>query len=256
MQSAAKSSSDGLGGGLEPADEVSIVVTQSAIVLSYTLTYLQDVNAAPSETVFTSDAANHPFGSLTNPCVADSQADSPACGWTLDKNGARLPFSQGFCCTCGVSNDIAGYRMPRSGLQCTLFAERDSAHCLRMDPLWYAAYAIGPPAITFDMNLYTTACRAKASVRAAMAAIALANLTAAAAAAGVPVAAEAAANAALAPNLRCFSPSPSCECASSDSTSNGAEPLGPASPRRCLSLPWSSVGARDVCFELIGTFAP
>ena len=245
--------------GLEPADEVSLVVTQSAIVLSYALTYLQDINAAPAETVYTSDAGGHPFGSLTNPCVASASSNSPACGWTLDAAGARLPFSQGFCCTCDVSADLTGYTIPRSGQRCTLFEERDSAHCLRMDDLWYAAYAIGAPAISFDMNLYVSACRVKANVRAVAGAAAVAALTAAAAAAGVPLAPAAADNAALAPDLRCSAPSATCECADANSNSQApanAQPLGPAAPRRCIALPWSPPGARDICFELIGTFAP
>jgi hypothetical protein len=120
------------GGVVEPADEVSLVVTQSAIVLSYSLTYLQDVNAAPAETVYTSDAGGHAFGSLLNPCDARADSGSPACGWTLDAAGARLPFSQGFCCACDVSKDLSGALIARSGQRCALFAERDSAHCLRM----------------------------------------------------------------------------------------------------------------------------
>lgn len=236
-----------------PADSVSLVVTQSAVNLLYPLTYLRHVNSAPFEQVVTRDAAGHAFSTLSNRCDASPASSSPACGWTVTERGARVPFSQGFCCACDISADVFGSQIPRSGLACGLFEQRDSAHCLRMGPLWYAAYRVGPPRLDFGINVYATVCRAKGPEFEAAAAAARANVTASAATARVPVSPAALANAGLAPALTCHAPGPGCECVDLDSSAVG-EPLGPTNPARCFALPWSPPSTRDVCFNLEGTF--
>lgn len=241
-------------GAVSPADSVSLVVTQSAISLLYPLSYLRHVNAAPFEEVVTRDAAGHAFSALSNRCDASPTASFPACGWTVTERGARVPFSQGMCCACDIAADVFGSQIPRSGLSCNLFEQRDSAHCLRMGALWYAAYRVGPPTLDFGINIYAQVCRARGDALEAASAAARANVTASAAAAGIPVSAAALANAGLAPALSCRSPGPGCECVDLDSSAI-SEPLGPTNPARCFALPWSPHDTRDVCFELQGTFA-
>lgn len=242
------------------ADRVSIVVTQSALSLVYPLTYERDVNDAPTEQVLTVDGSGHAFSALSNPC-SDAPSDAtPSCGWTLDGGGARVPYSQGFCCACGVGSNLVGGIIVRSGLQCDLFAARDSAHCLSMSPLWYHSFAIGPPALSFSMDISVFSCRPTPAAFASAAAAAASNASALAAAAGLPVTPASAAQSALAPQLSCAAPGPGCSCALLDSTTvntaQGLPPLGPALPTRCYALPTNPDAAScDILFELQGTFA-
>jgi hypothetical protein len=213
------------------ADAISIALFQSAITLRYPTTYVQDENDAPYEAVFIADGAGVAFG-IGNECHDTPTDASVGCGWLVGASGARVPFSQGFCCRCSVADSLAGTFIPRSGQTCAFAQRRDSAHCLRMAPLWHSAYAIGAPSLDFLIVLTVMQCR---PTRAALAAAA--NVSAAALAA-----------------LRCPGPGPSCECATLNSAALGI-PLGPRQPTRCFALPFSAdQAACDVQVALEGSF--
>ena len=209
------------------ADTVSISLFQSSITLRYPTTYVRDENDAPAESVYLTDGGGAAFG-LGNPCRdADGDA-SVGCGWELDASGARVPFSQGFCCRCSVSDTLSGTFVPRSGQTCRFAERHDSAHCLRMAPLWFSAFAIGAPALDFLIVLTVLQCRPS------------------------PAALAASANASAA--FRCSAPGPGCECATLDSAALGV-PLGPRQPSRCFALPLNAdQGACDIQVSLEGTF--
>lgn len=244
-----------------PLDAVTITITQSSIKYYYPLTYIQDFNNAPYEVVSVVDANNRAFNPLTNKCEDRPTSQSPACGWATLPSGAHVPFSQGFCCGCTVEGDFTGASIPRSGLSCNAFsAQQSSASCLRMGPLWWSGFQVGPPSLNFQINLHVDRCRPTSAALAAAALNATSTVLGAALAAGVPVSPAALAAAASAPQLTCSSPSLYCTCDSFDTlvsdTIAGLPPLGTEMPQRCYALPGNPPTSCDVLFTLIGTFVP
>jgi hypothetical protein len=259
-----------------PADSLSLLVRQSPVSHAYPLAYVGDFNDAPYEEVVRA-VGGRQLGSFGAACDDAPGAAAPTCGWTGTPAAPRAPFSQGFCCRCSWEDKVNAALVPRSGAVCDLFAGHDSAHCLRMAPLWWSAFAVLAPRTQFTMDVQAVRCRpttaalAEAAAAAAVAATAAAAFAAAAAAAVAggdggalppPLAppAAAAANAALAPALTCAAPGAGCECVAwdtADDNPNGAlPPLGPALPSRCFPLPGSDAAACELEFALAGTFPP
>lgn len=46
-------------------------------------------------------------GSTMTACNDQPTAANPTCGWAVDQSGARIPASQGFCCSCTSSQLLA-----------------------------------------------------------------------------------------------------------------------------------------------------
>ena len=97
----------------------------------------QEVNNGPVEVLRTSNG-DGPF-SIINPCPGDGDG---ACGHVVDDDGNKIPYSGGFCCQCSIGQllGVEGDTNTRSSLNCDLFGdvkETFTAHCLRMDWLWY-----------------------------------------------------------------------------------------------------------------------
>lgn len=145
---------------LQILDRVEITLVKSIIEVHYSLNYERQFNAGSFESTLYASANGRPFSSQTNPCV-DAASSTGACGWTVDANGNRIPFSnvssfvlfsdpspalhspsvvygahilQGFCCSCALSTALT-----RSQLTCNALGSLgESAHCLNLGPLWYA----------------------------------------------------------------------------------------------------------------------
>ena len=222
-------------------DALSLTLFQSAITLRYPTRYVEDVNDGAYEATYLTDGSGAPFGAL-NPCRAGASDATPGCGWMVDSDGHHIPFSQGFCCDCSFAQQLTGAVITRSGQTCSFTAQRDSAQCLRMAPLWHSLYSIGAPQVDFVIVLTIMQCRPTAgAVTAAAAAAASANSSAAAAAAA----------------LACPAPGPGCECATLDTSAlpQGPVLLGPTVPTACFALPFNlDRSACDVKVALQGTF--
>jgi hypothetical protein len=262
-----------------PADQLSLLVRQSPISHAYPLSYFGDFNDAPFEEVVYS-VGGRDLGTFGAPCDDSPASAAPTCGWTGTPAAPRAPFSQGFCCRCTWEEKLAGAYVPRAAQRCDVLAGRDTAHCLRMAPLWWSAFAVMAPNTHFTMDVQAVRCRPTAAALAAAGAAALAAqraaadaaaAAAAAAAAGEggggapaaapPAPAPAAENAALAPSLTCAAPGEGCECAQWDTGDEGGSalpPLGPALPARCFPLPGGGAGggACELEFSLSGTYIP
>lgn len=219
--------SDGFTSVYSP-DTVSISIRQSEISLIYPTSYIRDVNDGPYELVFLKDASNHAFVNPTNRCQAGALSDSASCGWAVNSNGVRVPYSQGFCCECTTQDAFTSYTMTRSGETCVFTQAHDSAHCLRMSSLWHSLYSIGSPILTFRLVVSIYQCRLRTSnTRSNSSSI-----------------------------IECHEPSNDCECEFFDSSLIAAY-LGPEQPTRCFALPLNpNPLACDVEVRLQGTFAP
>lgn len=132
----------------ELEEPMAISLSKSKVVVRYPVTYVQDVNAAPREVVVHHDL---------NGCVDGDLAANPSCGWVIAADGSQVPHSQGFCCSCSFDQTLglSDEATRASSLSCDLFGNMESAHCLRMDPLWYSAFEIGAAEIHFAITVTT-----------------------------------------------------------------------------------------------------
>ena len=123
-----------------------ISLTKSEAIVRYPLTYLRSFNSQPREVI-----TLHGLGG----CNDGALAREPSCGWAVDSSGAAIDDSQGFCCSCGLDQllGVSSQATRSESLSCNLFGNTQSAHCLRMDPLWYAAYQIGEPQLHFTIGI-------------------------------------------------------------------------------------------------------
>jgi hypothetical protein len=148
------------GQDVDVLDTVTVTLQKSQIVVRYPLVYKRTFNAKPKEIVLTRSADGTPYNFLTNPCQ-DGTSPSAACGFATDYAGQNIPYSQGFCCRCSLTDYLAGQNtLSRSGLQCSLFdsSNAQSAHCLRFGPLWYSAFSMGTPIIEFTIDVIVDHC--------------------------------------------------------------------------------------------------
>ena len=92
----------------------------------YPISYVSSVDHNPHEEII----FNRFSGILLDSCKDGNVDDFPTCGWAFNAAGNKIPYSQGFCCSCSLFDDNA---VTRSGLNCDLFqfARTSSAHCLR-----------------------------------------------------------------------------------------------------------------------------
>jgi len=133
----------------ELASPLSISLTKTNPIVRYPLTYLQSFNSQPREVIVL-----HNFGG----CQDGNLATSPSCGWaiaTVNGVNSAIPDSQGFCCSCDLNQvlGISGQSTRSQTLNCNLFGNVQSAHCLRFENLWYAAYTIGQPQLHFTIDV-------------------------------------------------------------------------------------------------------
>lgn len=159
---------DGTGQFYDMVDEVSIYLSKSRIALQYPLVYQRSYNNQPYEIVLTKDAGGRSFNWLTNPCIDDPNQNG-ACGWVIDAAGNHVPYSNGFCCQCNVADYLSGSSSgSRANLACELFssANSQSAHCIRMSPLWYSAFTIGSAEVKYTIDVILHRCRSVNGTRA------------------------------------------------------------------------------------------
>lgn len=140
-------------------ETLEVTLAKSNIQLQYPLAYARLFNAAPYEVVRTADAGGRSFNFLTNPCVDDPARDG-ACGWVLTPAGERVPSSNGFCCRCDAAAYLGSASASRANLQCNLLdaSNSQSAHCLRMAPLWYAGFAVGASRVHYTIDVVFRRC--------------------------------------------------------------------------------------------------
>lgn len=123
-----------------------ISISKSQAVVRYPVVYFQSFNAAPYEVV-----THHGLGG----CDDGDLSANPSCGWVLAADGSRIQDSQGFCCSCGADQILgtSSTSTRSTTLECNLFGSAQSAHCLRMNELWYAAYTLGTPQLHFSITV-------------------------------------------------------------------------------------------------------
>jgi hypothetical protein len=145
----------------QPEDTLEISLVKSKVTLRYPLSYERDFNNKPYEIYLRKDQSGLNLDSFYNPCQDAASSSTATCGWATD--GRKVPFSNGFCCSCpgliGTLFPQARVGKERGALSCGAFTAPQSAHCLRMQPLWYQAFNVGPPQTVFTVDVYVTRCK-------------------------------------------------------------------------------------------------
>lgn len=81
-----------------------------------------------------------------------------------DRVANVVPDSQGFCCDCDTQSFLfENYDISRGNIQCNALDSNSphaSAHCLRMDKLWYSAYDIGQSRENYNIFINIQVCDA------------------------------------------------------------------------------------------------
>lgn len=79
-----------------------------------------------------------------------------------DRVANVVPDSQGFCCDCDTQSFLfENYDISRGNIQCNALdssSPHASAHCLRMDKLWYSAYDIGQSRENYNIFINIQTC--------------------------------------------------------------------------------------------------
>jgi hypothetical protein len=130
----------------------SISIKRSMPYLLYPLYYFRDYNSKPVEKqVYVPDV-------IIPQCKDGDLEDFPTCGWSYDSKGVKIPYSQGFCCSCSLAQLLGATKTnSRANLNCQLFSTLySSGSCMTYDPLWYSAYEVGPATKVFDIEVIIT----------------------------------------------------------------------------------------------------
>lgn len=79
-----------------------------------------------------------------------------------DRVANVVPDSQGFCCDCDAQGFLfENYDISRGNIQCNALDSNSphaSAHCMRMDKLWYSAYDIGQSRENYNIFINIQVC--------------------------------------------------------------------------------------------------
>lgn len=129
-------------------DPIQLTISRSSVFYRYPSFYVASFNANPYELT--------EKGSLADLCD-DSFTTKASCGLQYTWDGTPIPYSQGYCCTCGA---CSGVRLcganARSALACNIFSDYSVATCLRFGDLWYNGYSLGQANLWFTIELTFT----------------------------------------------------------------------------------------------------
>lgn len=129
-------------------DPIQMSISRSAVTYRYPFFYISEFNGNPYELTLK--------GSAKDMCD-DSFSTKASCGLQYNAQNQPIPYSQGFCCNCGLcsATHICGANA-RSSIACDLFGALTSASCLRFGDDWYSGYSIGPATLWFTIDLTFT----------------------------------------------------------------------------------------------------
>ena len=123
---------------------IKITFSKTPVEVIYPATYYQDFNYGPKEKIISTTSLK---------CKDSNTESNPTCGWAMS-NGERIPYSQGFCCSCSflsLSDSI------KRGTKCDGILEtKASAHCMVYDELWYSAYKVDKYKIDYKIEIILT----------------------------------------------------------------------------------------------------
>ncbi|EGC31861.1 hypothetical protein DICPUDRAFT_156210 [Dictyostelium purpureum] len=129
---------------LEP---IVVRFSKSETFVVYPLEYLQTVAFKPVEKVI------YKTDYLIGTGCKDLPTDS-TCGYAVNSvTGEAIRDSQGFCCSCSMSDYFGADQNSRGNLGCSLFGSKSSsAHCLSFSELKYDVFDISETRVQYQIN--------------------------------------------------------------------------------------------------------
>ncbi len=138
---------------IEEAVRLEITKTQPRVI--YPLRYRHTVNYYPTEEVIPVPNTYPGYQA----CDDSPAATGPTCGWATDDVG-NIPSSQGFCCNKSAELFFGTPQNPwwrgeaELGVQSSLSDSFSTAHCLRMDELWFDGYDVNEgPVVEYSIDI-------------------------------------------------------------------------------------------------------
>nr|CCC94129.1 conserved hypothetical protein [Trypanosoma congolense IL3000] len=130
-------------------EPIRLVTIKSAVHYRYPVYYVQNFNAKPYEQQLTTTAMEW--------CKDYNESASPTCGLARDSSGRVIPYSQGFCCSCGAC-ELSGICRPKSrgASKCSIIGNTGKASCLRFGNMWYSGYNIGRGTVWYRLQVGLT----------------------------------------------------------------------------------------------------
>lgn len=127
-------------------EPITMTLGRTLVYYRYPIFYTADYNADPYELTIK--------GSLTNQCV-DSLTIKATCGLQYASNGQVIPYSQGFCCSCGMCSAVKLCSADaRAAQACNIVGAYTSAACLRFGETWYSGYSVGNAMTWFEIEVH------------------------------------------------------------------------------------------------------
>lgn len=130
---------------------LKITLSKSKVTARYPLNYLQDFNNKAQELLIAKSMFT---------CDDGPTSDTPTCGWKYDAHNKRIWDSQGYCCTCDLTDFLGlGQGSYQRGFACEAFnlgTGSSTAFCLVWDSLWYSAYEILQYQIDYTVTVTVT----------------------------------------------------------------------------------------------------
>ncbi|KAH9578158.1 Generative cell specific-1/HAP2 domain [Trypanosoma melophagium] len=126
-------------------EPVRLTTRKSRVQYRYPVFYERNFNAEPYEQQVTTNVFSG---------CRDTPDTSATCGVVLDRFGNPIPYSEGFCCNCGICQ-LAGVcpSNSRSVQTCNLFGMTGMASCLRFGEIWYSGYNLGSPTAWYRIHV-------------------------------------------------------------------------------------------------------
>ena len=121
---------------------IKITFSKTPVKVIYPSTYFQDFNYYPKEKIIKTTSTK---------CKDSNTETEPTCGWAYSYNNEKIPYSQGFCCSCSL---ISFSKSDKRGVSCDGFLDiSSSAHCLIFDEVWFSAYKIEKYKIEYNIEI-------------------------------------------------------------------------------------------------------
>ena len=125
---------------------IKISISKSQVKVIYPCIYFQDFNYYPKEKIIMTDYLS---------CKDNNNIEDTTCDISKNENNEKIPYSEGFCCSCPpLSLLFSNYNKRFGDCKKLNFGNGSSAaHCLVFDKLWYSAYKILQYKIDYEITI-------------------------------------------------------------------------------------------------------
>jgi hypothetical protein len=85
--------------------------------------------------------------------AGDENPSAKSCNQLYTAQKQKVPYSQGFCCSCPWTTTYFGLTSGVSRPDCALFSSSRTGHCMRHDGRWYNGFTVGKNEAVYNVTL-------------------------------------------------------------------------------------------------------